>query len=102
MAIFGDVNDNRVIPLILMSGMIFLTGLYLFHLYKWLRSLVQRKFSRKLSEEQVDVDEEGYVMGPRHDMERKQSTISAWDMEGTIFFYQPTIKTLPEEETEDD
>ena len=27
MAIFGDVNDNRVIPLILLSGMIFLTGM---------------------------------------------------------------------------
>lgn len=101
MAIFGDVNDNRVIPLILLSGMIFLTGMYIVYLYKWLRSILRSNVLPRYSDAEFDGcdGEEGgsYPHQQRHDMARKQSTISAWDMETTIVSFQPTIKELPEE-----
>lgn len=91
MAIFGDVNDNRVIPLILLSGMIFLTGMYLVYLYKWLKGILRSKIP-KYSDDEFDPHSNA------HDMARKQSTISAWDIETTIVSFQPTIKELPDEE----
>lgn len=97
MAIFGDVNDNRVIPLILLSGMIFLTGMYLVYLYKWLRSILRSNVPRYSDTEFDGCDDEAVYAQARHDMARKQSTISAWDVETTIVSFQPTIKELPEE-----
>ena len=99
MAIFGDVNDNRVIPLVLLSGMIFLTGMYLVYLYKWLREMLRGRLpARFCSQDGGDPFGDGsgdpYA---RHDMVRKQSTISAWDMEASIIHFPPTIKELPEE-----
>lgn len=48
MAIFGDVNDNRVIPLLLLVGIIFLTGMYLIYFYKWFLSLICSSNSLKI------------------------------------------------------
>ena len=99
MAIFGDVNDNRVIPLILLSGLIFLVGVYAVCLFKWLRGVISKSrimMTRFGSGDEFEGSgaEEAFAS---HDMARKQSTISAWDMEASIIHFPTTIKELPEE-----
>jgi len=99
MAIFGDVNDNRVIPLILMSGIIFLAGMYVFYIYRWVRNFlnggkIASSSSSSGSEETIDDFPLDSFMTTITDLDRRQSM--QWDMDSTVVIFQPSIKVVPE------
>lgn len=95
MAIFGDVNDNRVIPLILMSGLIFLAGMYIFYIYRWIRNFLLGRGSKssKISNTHEFPPIDPFI---HLDMERKQSM--QWDPDSAIVIFQSTVKSISEED----
>jgi len=94
MAIFGDVNDNRVIPLILMSGLIFLTGMYIFYIYRWIRNFLLGRGSKcKISNTHEFPPIDPFI---HLDMERKASM--QWEPDSTIVIFQPSVSSILEEE----
>lgn len=96
MAIFGDVNDNRVIPLILMSGLIFLAGMYIFYIYRWVRNFLTGKSTTKSCK--ISTTNEFPPIDPyiHMDMERKQSM--HWEPDSTVVIFQPSVQSIHEED----
>jgi hypothetical protein len=98
MAIFGDVNDNRVIPLILMSGLIFLAGMYIVYIYRWIKKFLTGKSttkSCKISNTNDFPPIDPYI---HLDVERRQSM--HWEPDSTTVIFQPSVKPICEDNIE--
>lgn len=91
MAIFGDVNDNRVIPLLLLSGIVFITGMYFIYFYKWIKSLLGCNSVSKIHiQTELAIPFDSLV----HKATDKVATVTAkpsWESESTILVFQQSI-----------
>lgn len=99
MAIFGDVNDNRVIPLLLLSGIIFMTGMYLIYFYKWIASI----FCGSHSISKIHIQQELEIPFDSFHLDRNATTgrtaihsqapsAPQWELESTIVVFQQSIR----------
>lgn len=90
MAIFGDVNDNRVIPLLLLSGIVFITGMYFIYFYKWIKSLLGCNSVSKIHiQKELAIPFDSLVH--RASDKASVTTKPPWESESTILVFQQSI-----------
>lgn len=93
MAIFGDVNDNRVIPLLLLSGIIFMTGMYLIYFYRWISSIFcgSQSISKIHIQQELEIPfNSSFIDQSIHTTQ--PHTQPQWELESTIVVFQQSIR----------